>query len=87
MIDGWLPAPVRARIVEATRRALDRIDLSGTTPPAILPGTIGPRARSLGSASLPLSQRFMVEPSADVLASAAKLKGRCQRAGFISAST
>ena len=68
VIDGWLPAPVRARIVEATRRALDRIDLSGTTPPAILPGTIGPRARSLGSASLPLSQRFMVEPSADVLA-------------------
>ena len=64
VLDGWLPAEVRAALVAETEAALGRIDLSGTSRPAILPGTIGPGARSLGAASLPLSVRFLADPGA-----------------------
>lgn len=64
VVDGWMPAPLRARLIEETARALARIDLSGTVAPRILSGTIGPRARALGAASLPLSNRFLVDPQA-----------------------
>ncbi len=64
VIDGWMPAPLRARLIEATAQALSRIDLSGVTPPQVRPGTIGPGARALGAASLPLSNRFLVDPTA-----------------------
>lgn len=65
VIDGWLPEAVRARLVVETRQALRRIDLSGSSVPEVLEGSIGPRARSLGSASLPLSERFLVDPGAE----------------------
>lgn len=61
MIDGWLPADVRARLVEETRSAFFRLDLAGVTPPAIREGTIGPQARELGGAAIPLSQRFLLD--------------------------
>ncbi len=64
MIDGWMPQPVRARLVEATRAAFDRLDQSGITPPAIREGTVGPQARELGGAAIPLAQRFLVDQSA-----------------------
>jgi predicted NBD/HSP70 family sugar kinase len=64
MIDGWLPAQVRARLAEATRTAFNRLDLAGVTPPMIREGTVGPRARELGAAAIPLSQRFLVDQSA-----------------------
>lgn len=61
VIDGALPAPVEARLVAKTRAALGRMDLSGVRPPEIKPGTIGPLARALGGASLPLFDRYLVE--------------------------
>ena len=61
VIDGWMPAAIRARIVAATAQALHRLDLSGIDPPRILEGTVGPQARTLGGAAIPLSQRFLVE--------------------------
>jgi predicted NBD/HSP70 family sugar kinase len=62
IIDGWLPAAIRRRLVEATRAAFLRLDLAGiTAPPAIREGTIGPQARELGGAVIPLSQRFLVD--------------------------
>lgn len=61
MIDGWLPARVRARLAEETRAAFHRLDLAGVTPPLIREGTVGPRARELGGAAIPLSQRFLVD--------------------------
>jgi predicted NBD/HSP70 family sugar kinase len=64
MIDGWMPADLRARLAEATRAAFFRLDLSGVTPPVIREGTVGPQARSLGGAAIPLSQRFLVDQSA-----------------------
>lgn len=61
LIDGWLPEEIKARLVEATKSALLQIDLAGLTPPRILAGTVGPDARALGAACLPLSERFLVD--------------------------
>lgn len=60
LIDGWMPAPVRTRLVQETRTALGLVNLAGLTPPALREGSIGPDARALGAASLPLSERFLV---------------------------
>lgn len=64
MVDGWLPASLRERLVQETRERLDEIDLAGVEPPEIREGTIGPDARVLGAASLPLSERFLVDGQA-----------------------
>ncbi|OIP83911.1 MAG: sugar kinase [Rhodobacterales bacterium CG2_30_65_12] len=64
VIDGWLPDEVRQTLVSRTRAALDRFDLTGLTRPAVEEGTIGSDARSLGAASLPLSERFLLDRNA-----------------------
>ncbi len=64
MIDGWLPRDVAARLVERTRHHLGGFDVTGLNIPEILPGTVGPDARALGAASLPLSERFLVDTEA-----------------------
>jgi predicted NBD/HSP70 family sugar kinase len=61
MLDGWLPAGLRSRLVEATRDRLETIDMAGLERPEVREGTIGPDARALGAASLPLSERFLVD--------------------------
>ena len=60
-IDGWIPHPVREALVAATQVALAGMDLSGVAPPCVLAGSVGPDARVLGAASLPLSDRFLIE--------------------------
>ena len=64
MIDGWMPPVIRTRITEATRLALARLDLSGITPLTVREGTVGPMARSLGAAAIPLSQRYLIDQNA-----------------------
>ena len=64
LIDGWLSAPIRAEITARTAAALRRLDLSGITPPAVRQGTVGPQARSLGAAAIPLSQRYLIDQNA-----------------------
>lgn len=64
LIDGWIPADVRAEVVRRTEAALHRLDLAGVTAPAIRAGSIGPEARALGAAAIPLSQRYLVDPNA-----------------------
>ena len=64
MIDGWMPASVRRQITDATQAAFGRLDHAGITPPAIREGTIGPQARTLGAAAVPLSQRYLLDPAA-----------------------
>ncbi|MEL6234343.1 MAG: ROK family transcriptional regulator [Pseudomonadota bacterium] len=61
VIDGWLPRDILHRLVAHTNSALDAIDLSGIRRPMVQAGTVGPDARALGAASLPLSRRFLVE--------------------------
>lgn len=69
MIDGWLPADVRRKLVEGTARVLRDLDVGGIDKPEIRAGTIGQDARSLGAASLPLSDRYLVDLNAMMLAS------------------
>jgi hypothetical protein len=49
----------RAELVAAVRTALQTLDFSGIEPPEVVEGTIGDQARTLGAASIPLSQRFL----------------------------
>jgi predicted NBD/HSP70 family sugar kinase len=71
IIDGWLPAPVRSALVNGTRTRLARYDVEGLTLPSVREGTVGIHARSLGGASLPLSERFLLRQSASARIGAA----------------
>lgn len=64
MIDGWMPTEIRAEITRRTQIALMSLDLAGIDPPAIREGTLGPNARALGAAAVPLSQRYLIDQNA-----------------------
>lgn len=64
LIDGWLPRDVAARLVDRTRQHLGAFDVTGLNIPEIRLGTIGADARALGAASLPLSERFLIDTEA-----------------------
>ncbi|MGI1661921.1 ROK family transcriptional regulator [Palleronia sp. KMU-117] len=64
LIDGWLSQGLRRDLVDAVARHLGRIDLAGITAPSVREGSVGPDARALGAASLPLSYRFLVNTGA-----------------------
>jgi predicted NBD/HSP70 family sugar kinase len=61
VIDGAFPAAVRERLLAAVAAELDGLDLSGIDRPDLLPGSVGPIARALGGASLPLFDRYLVD--------------------------
>lgn len=67
LIDGWLSPGLRAALVRETAKHLARINLAGVSPPRILEGTVGPDARALGAASLPLSERFLVNAARGII--------------------
>jgi len=60
IIDGWMPAEVRARLVAEVEATLPRIDTEGLRLPLVRAGAVGIHARALGAASLPLSERFLI---------------------------
>ncbi len=64
VIDGAIPAAIRERLLNLVGVELGRLDLSGIDPPRLLPGSIGPVARALGGASLPLFDHYLVEQRA-----------------------
>lgn len=64
LIDGWIPRDLQARLVAAADAQLDLFDLTGLARPNIRSGTIGADARAVGAASLPLSERFLVDLNA-----------------------
>jgi predicted NBD/HSP70 family sugar kinase len=64
LIDGWMPATIRAEVTARTAAALARLDLSGITPPQVRQGSVGAEARSLGAAAIPLSQRYLIDHNA-----------------------
>lgn len=59
LIDGWMPVPLRTRLVDRVAEAFDRIDRTGVNRPDFRAGTVGAGARALGAASLPLSARWI----------------------------
>jgi predicted NBD/HSP70 family sugar kinase len=61
LIDGWLPRPLAAALTDRVNTALDSLDMSGMRRPVVTTGSIGPDARTLGAASLPLNARFLSE--------------------------
>ncbi|SIQ68458.1 transcriptional regulator, MarR family [Rhizobium sp. RU20A] len=61
IIDGGFPAWVCDRIVLATRKALDDLDLQGVAMPEIIAGQVGNQARAIGGASLPLFSRYLLD--------------------------
>ena len=64
LIDGWLPPDIRERLVRDTGAKLAKMNLAGIEKPRLREGTIGPDARTLGAACLPLSKRFLVDQNA-----------------------
>ena len=61
ILDGGFPAEVRAKVVEATRREMRKLDLRGIAEPRIFEGALGSRARALGGAGLPLFDRYLLD--------------------------
>lgn len=64
VIDGWIPTDVRRLLVERVNAEIRDLDARGVDAPDVVEGHVGPRARSLGAASLPLAKRYMVESAA-----------------------
>jgi predicted NBD/HSP70 family sugar kinase len=58
VIDGAMPAEVRARLVERVSVHIERLDRRGLNAVAVVPGVIGPDARAIGGAALPLIKNF-----------------------------
>jgi predicted NBD/HSP70 family sugar kinase len=61
VIDGAMPDVVRRELVDATRSALRKVNLSGISPFELREGAIGRDARALGAASLPLFANFIID--------------------------
>jgi predicted NBD/HSP70 family sugar kinase len=61
VIDGAFPQAVQTRLLAAVDAEVRQLDLSGIDPPELRPGTIGPVARALGGASLPLFDRYLLD--------------------------
>ncbi len=58
VIDGAFPLSIRRQLVEAVRVAIERLDWQGLSPLEIVEGSIGPDARAVGGAALPLLANF-----------------------------
>lgn len=61
VIDGWIPRCLCQRVIERVDIHLDRLDTTGMARPKLGIGSVGADARTLGAASLPLRERFLVE--------------------------
>lgn len=79
VIDGLLPPLWRARIAERLATALDGFNRAGLAPTEITTGSIGPMARVLGAAMLPLHGRFSPDPGLLVRMSDGRADGGAPR--------
>ncbi|PIE06632.1 MAG: sugar kinase [Rhodobacterales bacterium] len=68
LIDGAFPVGVRDALVKRTRRYLVNQDKRGLIPPAIEAGAVGPNARGIGAASVPVFRQFMLDTNAGLAA-------------------
>ncbi len=58
IIDGAMPESVRQTICLLTAAELEKLDRRGLSDVRILPGSVGPDARAIGAAALPLIKNF-----------------------------
>ena len=77
VIDGQLRPDWRRRVVDGVAGAYGRFDCTGLSPIEIAAGSIGPQARVLGAALLPLIGRF--SPDTDLLVKTAKISTSVDR--------
>lgn len=63
IVDGAFSPGIRTALVQATRREVLKLDLQGIATPDIEEGMIGPPARAIGAASLPLFSRYHIDQS------------------------
>lgn len=70
VIDGLLRPDWRRRVVDGVTAAYGRFNCTGLSPIEIATGSIGPKARVLGAALLPLIGRF--SPDTDLLVKTAR---------------
>lgn len=61
LIDGGFPGRIRASLLKRIGEAMTKLDRQGLETPQLLEGTIGPVARALGGASLPLFDRYLID--------------------------
>ncbi|NTF85969.1 ROK family transcriptional regulator [Agrobacterium rhizogenes] len=61
VIDGGFPNWVRERVVRATIKEAAELDLQGVVMPEIIEGMVGPQARAIGGASLPIFARYLID--------------------------
>ncbi len=61
LIDGNMHENLRTEIVSRVTHAVEKAPMSGLLRPDVIAGSLGTRARPLGAASLPLSNRFILE--------------------------
>ncbi|MFC3613343.1 ROK family transcriptional regulator [Lutimaribacter marinistellae] len=64
LVDGSMPDAVRAELVSQIEHEVASLVTAGVSAPRIAQGSIGYDAKVLGAASLPLSERFLVERNA-----------------------
>ena len=60
LIEGAIPAHVRARLTSCVRDAYGRLDITGIEKPRIEEAAAGRRSRSVGAALLPIHARYFV---------------------------
>ena len=77
VIDGLLRPDWRRRVVEGVAGAYGRFDCTGLSPIEVATGSIGPPARVLGAALLPLIGRF--SPDTDLLVKTARISKSVNR--------
>lgn len=64
VIDGALPASLRARLVDMTRACLATKDMRGVIAPVTVEGQIGANARGIGAAAGPIISQLMLDRAA-----------------------
>ncbi len=62
IVDGSFDRPLLDALLTAVAAALEGYAWEGVHRPALVPGTIGPQARALGGALLPLHAQFSPDP-------------------------
>lgn len=60
IIDGWLPRHVLKKLIKEVKREIQQMDLDGLQAPEVYRGVVGINSKSIGAASLPLSDKFML---------------------------
>ena len=61
LIDGNMPEDLRQQLVDRVACELGQVPMSGLIKPEVVEGSMGPSARPLGAASIPLSKKFLLD--------------------------